>query len=282
MPVEPWPTVVVGGKEYWEVDHKFRIAKEADPNAQVPILVGTPNGGIAALGPLVKGDPGKHAEIDETINFTALEPGDTTPDSMSWTTITPPTDDTPGVYRLVAALHKGAKGDDGDTVLTPTDYGTPLAGQFLVVKGDLSGFEYQSQKIATRHLPTSFSSVSDSSGKATVATVSIPAKTHDYRVIVAAQVIVTGSSGPNVSVDLLCRMGDASTGNVVARCFGVGGAKDRLTIVSSSPANSNDAFDKVTAGNAMNFYLRTERASGSDSYSASDSTMLYEVWAIPV
>ncbi|MHA7703391.1 hypothetical protein ACX9NE_26740 [Mycobacterium sp. ML4] len=282
MPVEPWPTVVVGGKEYWEVDGKFRVAKESDPNAQVLILIGTPNGGIANVGPLVKGDPGQHAEIDETIDFTALEPEDPTPDSMSWTTITPPDDDTPGVYRLVAALHKGAKGDDGDTVLDPNDFDTPLAGQILVVNDAVDAFVLQNQKIATRHLPTAFTSVADSSGKATVATVSIPAKTHDYRVIVAAQVIVTGSSGPNVSVDLLCRMGDAVTGNVVARCFGVGGAQDRLTIVSSSPANSNDAFDKVTAGNAKDFYLRTERASGSDSYNASDSTMLYEVWAIPV
>lgn len=283
MPVEPYPTIVIGGKEYWEVDIKARLLKESDPNQQVTFLVGTPNGGIAALGPLVQGDPGQHAEIDEEIIITdVLEYEDATPDSMSWTTITPPTEDTPGVYQLNTTYRKGPKGDDGDTVLDPNDFDTPLAGQILVVNDAVDAFVLQNQKIATRHLPTSFSSVSDSSGKATVATVSIPAKTHDYRVIVAAQVIVTGSSGSNVSVDLLCRMGDAVNGNVVARCFGVGGAKDRLTIVSSSPANSNDAFDKVAAGNAKDFYLRTERMSGSDSYSASDSTMLYEVWAIPV
>lgn len=282
MPVEPWPTVVVGGKEYWEVDGKFRVAKESDPNAQVLILIGTPNGGIANVGPLVQGDPGQHAEIDEEVNITAvLEYDDPTPDSMSWTTLTPPDEDTPGVYRLNSTQRKGPAGEDGDTVLTPADYGSPLAGQFLVVKGDLSGFELASQKIPSRHVPATIVSVPSGNANYTMATISIAAKTYDYRPIVFAHTIITGT-GADVAVDLVCRMGAESGDNIVARCIGLPGAKDRLTIVSALAAGSGDSFDKVTAGNAKNFYLRTERSTGADTYTTSNTTTFFEIWAMPV
>lgn len=282
MPVEPWPTVVVGEKEYWEVDGKFRIAKESDPNAQVAILIGTPDGGIANVGPLVQGDPGQHAEIDETIVFTALEATDPTADSASWTTITPPTTETPGVYKLNLALHKGAKGDDGDTVLTPDDYSeSPLAGQILVVNDALDGFDLAAQKIATRHLPAMISSVPSGNANYTMSTISIAAKTFDYRPLVLAETIRVGT-GADVAVDLVCRMGGETDGDIVAKCTGLAGVTDRLSIVSACPAGSVDGFDKVAAGNAKNFHLRTERSTGADTYTASNTVTRFQIWAIPV
>ena len=283
MPVEPWPTVVVGEKEYWEVDGKFRVAKESDPNAQVLILIGTPNGGIANVGPLVQGDPGQHAEIDEEIVITdVLEYEDATPDSMSWTTITPPTEDTPGVYQLNTTYRKGPKGDDGDTVLDPEDYAeTPVAGQILAVKGDLSAFELVSPKPITRHVPATINSVPSGNANYTMATISIDAKTHDYRPIVFAHTIRVGT-GADVAVDLVCRMGGATDGDIVARCIGLPGVTDRLTIVSALAAGSGDSFDKVTAGNAKNFHLRTERSTGADTYTASNTVTFFQIWAVPV
>ena len=79
MPVEPYSTIVVDGKEYWEVDVKARIAKESDPDAEVLILVATPQGGAANLGPLVKGDPGKHTLFQTTVDLTPLAHDDPTP-----------------------------------------------------------------------------------------------------------------------------------------------------------------------------------------------------------
>lgn len=282
MPVEPWPTVVVGGKEYWEVDGKFRVAKESDPHAQVLILIGTPNGGVANVGPLVQGDPGQHAEIDEDVNVTVLEWDDPTADSMSWTTITPPDDDTPGVYQLNSTLRKGPPGADGDTVLDPTDYAeTPVAGQFLVVNSGLDAFELISQKIATRHVPATISSVPSGNANYTMGVISIAAKTFDYRPLVLAETIRVGT-GADVAVDLVCRMGGETDGDVIAKCTGLAGVTDRLQIVSALPAGSGDSFDKVTAGNAKNFYLRTERSTGSDTYTASSTVTRYQIWAIPV
>lgn len=281
MPVEPWPTVVVGGKEYWLVDLQCRLAKESDPNAQVPILIGTPNGGVASVGPLVKGDPGVHAELSTTINFTALEATDATPDSASFTVLTPPDDVTPGVYRLNLALHKGAKGDDGDTVLTPADFGSPIAGQILVINDAVTAFELRGQKVPTRHVPASLNNVPQGNANYTLGVVSVPAKTFDWRPMVFAHTIITGT-GSDVAVNLRARLNGETGGNIVAECRGLAGAKDRLTIVSAIPAGSADTFDKVSSGSPATVHLRTERASGSDTYTTASGDTFFEVWAIPI
>lgn len=282
MVAQPWPTVVVGGKEYWEVDIKGRIAKESDPDAGVLFLIGTPNGGIANVGPLVKGDPGVHAELDTTINFTALEAADATPDSASFTVITPPDDETPGLYQLNLKLHKGAKGDDGDTVLDPNDYDTPLANQILVVNDAVDAFELRNQKVATRHVPATLSNVPSGNANYTLGVVSVAAKTFDWRPMVFAHTIITGYGGSDVAVNLRARLNGETGGNIVAECRGLAGAKDRLTIVSAVPAGSGDTFDKVAAGSPATIHLRTERASGSDTYTTASGDTFFEVWAMPI
>lgn len=279
MPVEPWPTVVVDGKEWWEVDIKARILKESDPDSQVLFLVGTPNGGVGNVGPLVKGDPGVHAELLEEINFTALEPDDATPDSASFTIITPPDDDTPGEYQLNLALHKGLKGDDGDTVLDPGDFDGALVGQILVVGDD--EFILQDQKVTTQHRAASLNNVPSGNPSYTLGVITIDAATFDRRLIVAAQAVVVGT-GPDVAVDLLARLNGETGGNVIAACRGLAGTKDRLTICPASPAGSDGDFNKINAGDPATVHLRTERQSGSDTYTAANTSMLFEVWAVAI
>lgn len=282
MVAQPWPTVVVGGKEYWEVDIKGRIAKESDPDAGVLFLIGTPNGGVANVGPLVKGDPGVHAEIDTTVVNTVLEWDDSTPDSMSWTVLVPPTDDTPGVYQLNATQRKGPPGDDGNTILDPGDFGSPLAGQILVVNDAEDAFEARNQKVATRHVPATLNNVPSGNANYTLGVVSVAAKTFDWRPMVFAHTIITGYGGSDVAVNLRARLNGESGGNIVAECRGLAGAKDRLTIVSAIPAGSGDSFDKVAAGSPATIHLRTERASGSDTYTTASGDTFFEVWAMPI
>lgn len=281
MPVEPWPTVTVGGEDFWEVDIKARIAKESDPDSQVLFLIGTPNGGVGNVGPLVKGDPGVHAEILEAINFTALEPEDATPDSASFTIITPPDDETPGEYQLNLSLHKGLKGDDGDTVLDPDDFDGALATQMLVVNGDVDAFVLQDQKVPIQHRAASLNNVPSGNPSYTCGVISIAAVTYDRRVTVAAQAVIVGT-GPDVAVDLLARLNGETGGNVIAACKGLAGASDRLTICPASPAGSGDTFNKINAGDPATVHLRTERQSGSDTYTAANTSMLFEVWTHPI
>ena len=281
MTYEPWPTVTVGGKDYWEVDIKARVAKESDPNAQVLILVGTPNGGAAAVGPLVQGDPGKHAEIDTTIDFTALEPDDPTSDSASWTTVTPPDDTTPGVYQLSLALHKGAKGDDGATVLDPATFSATVAAQILQVNSDLSAFELADQRVAQVYRPATINNTPAGNANYTLATVPVSSKTFNRIIIPFGYVIVKGNTGPDVVVDFIARITTETSGNIIGRFPGVGGAVDRLSLVPATPTGTSD-YEKVAAGVSTNVYFRVERQSGSDDYTTSNTTTRCGVLALPI
>jgi len=253
-----------------------------DPTTGAPILMLRPTGGVGQAIPAVdRGEPGKHAELSTTINFTALTHDDPTAAAASFTTITPPTDDTAGVYRLNLSLHEGAPGEDGTTTIAPDDYGTPAAKQILVVSADTTAFELAAQKVGGQHWPTTFSAAAPGDTNKTLATIVVPAYNCDYRVEVEAQTIVTGT-GSNVSVDLVARLDNETAGNDIGRGFGVGGTKDRILLTTGPPAGSASTWNKITAGNGCTVYLRTEKQSGSDNYSTSVSTTRAVVRVLPI
>lgn len=280
MPTSPWPTVVVGGVEYWEIDAKLRVAKESDPNSQVLVLIATPNGGWTNLA-LVQGDPGQHAEIDEDINLTPLEPEDSTPDSASWTVLTPPDAETPGVYRLNLSIHKGAKGDDGDTVLDPSDYEATLGGQILVVNSAVDAFEIATQKSGMFTWPATIASTPSGNANYTLGVCSITARNNDCVIIPFGYVIITGT-GPDVAVDFLARLNGETGGNIIGKCPGVAGIKDRLLMQSGVVAGSSPGYNVVEAGNSATVHFRVERASGTDTYTTSDTSTMFGILVVDI
>ena len=90
------------------------------------IAVAAPTGGLGSFPALVKGDQGDRPTFD-TISYTFLDATDPTPDSAAWT------ETSPGLWKLHLVLHKGPKGDPGDTLLTPSDYAGAAAGKMLVI-----------------------------------------------------------------------------------------------------------------------------------------------------
>lgn len=282
MAVTSWNTTTIDGVEYLVIDTaKFRIPLDWDPSSNVFIAVAAPTGGLGNMPALVQGDPGSHAEIYPAINFSALEWDDPTPNSASWTTITPPTVSTPGVYRLNLALHTGEPGDDGDTIIDPDDYGTPVYKKILRVKSDLTGFEYQTQKVGDKYHPATLNSTPSGNPTFTLGIVSIPAQDFDWRPIVTGQTVIAGT-GSNLRVDLIARLNGESSGNDVGRGFGVAGTTDRLSICDGAPAGSADSWDKVLQGNSATVHLRVERQSGSDTFTTSASTTRFSVKVNPI
>jgi hypothetical protein len=276
-----WPTTDDG---LWYI-FDGQVLMPVDPTTGAPILMLRPQGGVAQAIPAVaNGLPGQHAEIDATVNLTALTHDDPTADGASWTTITPPDDDTPGVYRLNLTLHNGAPGDDGTTTLTTGSVsGTAAYKKIAQINSAADGFGYTSQKVGGRHFPVTINNTGSGNANSTLAVVSISAGTydHDYRVEVEGQTIVTGT-GANVLVDLVARLGNETSGNIIGRCFGLGGTKDRLVLSSGPPAGSADTWDKVSAGAGTTVYLRTEQQSGSDSYTTSSTTTRFCVTVRPI
>jgi hypothetical protein len=291
MPVEPWPTVIVGGTEYWEIPTLTRIAK-ADPDAQVFFLVGTPDGGVAAVGPLVKGDPGKHTEFQTAVDFTSLAWDDPTPSSAGVTVITPGSDTVSQVVQLALALHEGQPGADGTTSLDLDSIGgTAAAGKTVVVNATADGFDYQSIKVGDRYYPATVNSTPSGNPAYTLCPIAVPAHDFDWRPEVRGGAIVVGT-GADVTVDLVARLqvgavSAETSGNIIGRALGIAGQNPpphvfQAAVTAADITAGGTDYDKVPAGQSAIIYIRAERQSGTETFTTQASRTTASVKVAPI
>ncbi len=263
---------------------KLRIPLDFDPSSTVFLAVAAPDGALFNFPALVAGDPGATPAIDNTILFTALEPGDATADYASFNEIAP------DVYQLSLGLHKGLQGADGVMILDPTDYGTPVAGRTLVLNDTLDAFVYQAIKCGDRYRPASFAAAPSGNSAYTLATIPIGAMPWDWRPSAEGQCIIT-PTGADFQGDYLVRMSTAgvvngeTAGPIIARGFGPIGANTAglATVLSSAmAAGSSSTADKVLAGNTATLYVRVERQSGAQTFTTLAATTLCEARVNPI
>lgn len=274
--------------QYYIWNGEVRIPKTYDPASKAAVIMLGPPGGVAQIPALVQGDPGMPATIDTTINFTALAYDDPTADSASWTTITPGSSTVSPVYRLSLALHKGAPGAAGtNAILTASDITGTATDGYLLAKTTVSGTgkaTWIAPKVGGQYWPASISNTSGTDGQnRTLCSVAIsPAPAFDYRVRVHAQAVITGTV--NTRVDLIARLGNDTSGDIVGRGFGLSGVtSDRVTLVSGVPAGSASTVGKVSAGSTTTVFLRAEQqASTTDAYTTSSATTNFMVEVVPI
>lgn len=277
MPTETWNITTIDGKQYLVVDvAKFRIPLDWDPSSNMFFAVSYPDGGIGNFTALAKGDPGDVPTINSSITLTELAPDDPTPASASFTEVSPDT------YTLSLALHRGAKGDNGDTVLLPNDYGTGQAGDYLVVNSATDAFELTPQRVGDRYLPATIQSTPSGNAAYTLCTVAVPPQRFSWRPHVEGFCEITGT-GSDVKVDLVARLDSATAGNIVGRATQRAGQYPATHVLSSTPpAGSATGYDVVAAGASAVIYLRAERVSGSATFTTSSTTTGFSVTCLPV
>ena len=271
--------------QYYIWNGEVRIPKTFDPTTKAAIIMLGPPGGVAQIPALVQGDPGKHAEIDSTIVLNPLEYDDPTADSASWETIVAGSDEVSPVYRLTLNLHKGAPGSAAAvSLLTATDLtGTATDGYMLTKTAGASTVSWAPQRVGDQYWPATIPNTSGTDGQnRTLCSVSIPALPFAYRLRVFGQCAITGTA--NTRVDVLARLNNATSGDVVARSFGQAGATPPTNIlVSGVAAGSASTVGKVSAGSAATVYLRAEQqASTTDAYTTSSSTTSFMVEVSPI
>lgn len=271
----------IDGVQYLVIDvAQFRIPLDWDPSSNMFIAVAAPTGGLGSFPALVKGDPGDRPTFD-TINFTALEADDPTANSATWT------ETSPGVWKLNLVLHKGPQGIPGDTILTPSDFGTPLAGKIPVVNAALTNFELQFQKVGDRFVPATIANAPSGNALFTLCSVSIPAQDFDWRPEVSAQCVITPTA-TDVRVDLVARLNDAASGNIVGRGFGIVPISffsiyPVSTVLSSgAPPAASATYDRVLAGATSVIYLRAERVAGTGTFTTTSDTTWFNVRVRPI
>lgn len=288
MPETTWNQTVIDGVTYLVIDTaQFRIPLDFDASSSMFIAVAAPTGGLGNFPALVQGDVGPAPTL-APINPTFLEPTDPTPDSASWTELSP------GVWQLDLVIHKGPQGDTGDTVIDPDDFGTPLPGKILVVNAGMDGFEYASQKVGDRYVPATIANTPSGNSKYTLCAVPIPAQGFDWRPEISGQVSITPTA-TDVLVDLVARLdaGGGGTpevsGNIVGHAYGmtprdIWGTPIPTVIVMSSgpPAAATADYDKVPAGTAAVVYFRAERVAGNGTFTTTASKSRFCVWVRPI
>lgn len=269
---DPGPDIIdFQGQQMYRLHAELLWAYPFNPNS-APIILWAPMGGIgkANLPFMLKGDNGKGALLRQAIDFTALEYDDPTPDSATLVELTPGTDTTSQLSKLVLALHKGAPGADGTSTLNPATYGTPVYKRILQVNSAATGFEYTPQKVGGMYWPTGGGvtevAAGTGTGKVQVETISIAANTipFDWRPEVQGSTIVSASTADTV-VDLTARIGTVS-GTVVGKCKGIGGLVDRMILTSGPDAGTDPTTFKIAANAAATLLLVTEKQGGAGTY----------------
>ena len=275
-----WPLTPDG--QYYKAVGELLIPVDGRGMAMIMVK---PDGSMVGSGftAIEQGPPGQPAVLDLAPDVTWLEPGDPTADSYVFEEITPPTLSTPGVYRAVIVMHKPEKGEDGDTVLDPDDFEDVAVGKVIAVNADEDDFELVLPKIPEVFYPASISNVGSGNANATVAEIPIPSRPWARRVSAEGFGVVTGESA-DVRVNLLARLNNAASGNIVARCVGVA-QTERLSFSGGKPIEAGtvaDGYDQIAAGASATLYIRTERSAGSVTYTASASNAQYRAVTLPL
>jgi hypothetical protein len=274
-----WPTTADG--QYYLFEGQVLIP--VNPSTGVAQLILRPVGGMLVGVPAIEqGDPGQPANFSTTVNFTELAYDDPTAAGASLTELTPPTESTPGLYRLNYSVHAGPPGDDGAALITPDDYGTPVYGQLLSVNTGADGFELVYPKVGDSHTPASLNDTASGNPNSTLGLISIAPNTYpfDWRPRVSAYTVVTGEAA-DVRVDLVARLNGETGGNIIGRCPGIA-QTERLTLIPGKPAGSGDAWDRVAANAAATIHLRCERQAGSVTYTTSATTTWFTMEVQPI
>lgn len=270
----------------WPIDSSGRfylfegiIRIPIDPSTGVAQILLTPKGGmLVGVPPIADGDDGATPTISEEILLTALDWDDENPDEASWTEISSNT------YQLSLSLHKGAPGDAvaGDILDASDLTGTPTAKYVLAINSGANGVEIVPNKVGDRYFPASINSISSGNANATLCSVSIGPLPFDWRPIASGYCVITGT-GADVQVDVLARLDNASTGNIVGRGTQRAGQYPATHILQEGvPAGSAADYDKVLAGATKTIYFRTERQSGADTYTTSSTTTWFRVAVLPI
>lgn len=282
MPVTNWNTTTIDGDPYLVIDMaKLRVPLNWDASSRVFLAVAAPDGvdgdALFSYPALVSGDPGPAATLDGAVVVSAvLEYDDPTPDSASWTELSP------GVYQYTTTQRKGPPGSAPVVNIIGADdlTGTPTPNRILVVNATSDGMVYASQKVGDWYYPATINAQPSGQVSYVLTTIPVGAQDFDWRPDVDAQTSVTASGGTDVITDLVARLVDDG-GNELARCFGMTDT-ERLILAGGPPPGSPDGWDRVAAGVPVNVVVMTERRSGTNTVTTSTSTTRARVRVCPI
>lgn len=251
----------------------------------------TPSGGVSNLPALVQGDPGLSPTLRNVI-MTQIAYGTTAPAS-TWTLVTPGTSTVPAVYDLNLYVNSGAAGATGSSTnissAPDVEGGPPGSGtdgytlywvnadtkwKISAAKRTAGPFSVPNSSFTTAY--------NGNAGSYVVASIGVPAQPYAWRPVVHGGLYVTGTV--NTHVDLLCRLNNSTSGDIVGYGLGqTGVGPNAVTLQPSFGASiSTGSYGQIAAGASSTiFLLATQTASTTDNWQTVNTNGYFTVEAVP-
>lgn len=262
---------------WWRFQGEILVPKAWDPTKKATTIQLGQNGGVGNFPAVAQGERGPAPSLVPG-TLTELASDDPTPASWTFDEITD------GTYRVNASLHTGAKGEDGDSgpILDGSDYSATgqVANNLLAINSANNGVVSVKPRKGVFMYPASIATAAGQTS-VTLCTFAVPAQPYDCVPLLHGQAVITGSAA-DLRADLVARLTNETTGNVVARGLGVAGSTDRLTFASAPPPGATTGYNVIPANTATNIYVRIERQAGASTFSLAAGAALVQLELVTV
>ena len=259
-----------------------------DPSTGAAVCTFTANAGFGTLPAILQGQPGVPPEFQ--FSMTQVPYGTALPSQNPAVTIIDPGG--PGVPSQIGLnfyVNSGQPGSVGTFALALaadlTNARTAAVGQMLGITtaGSSPAFGFVTPPIAQMWWPSTINSTSSSStSNRTLCTVAVGPMDRPWFPLCSGQSVVTALDG-TAQVNLVARIGNATTGQIVATGIGVANQPDAITLQVGPPAGSTTGYGTIAAGVSTTIYFNAEQIGGTPAdYSTSSSTTTFSVGALVV
>jgi len=269
--------VSINGDNITITNATIDIINGNNPESGVVYIVITPEGGVGVLPFMAQGDPGQPT-LFPVIELEQVPHGDPLPTpNPEKTLLDPGGPGQPAKYALKFYLNAGADGQPGVfNISGAADLSaTPGAGhdKFVLEYRHSDGkWVPSAQRISTYYASGTINATAyGNTNPRQLSSISVPAMPWNWRPIVFAATTVTGTDGDSPTrVDLIARLGNADSGDVLGYGRGVIGANTigvQTVIIPNFAANQAvpGSYGRVASGAAADIYLRAEQVNPTTS-----------------
>ena len=259
-----------------------------DPTTGAAVCTFTAAAGFGTLPAILQGEPGLPPEFQ--ISMTQVPYGTALPSpNPTVTLIDPGGPGIPSQYSLNFYVNEGEPGSVGSFALALAadivGARTAAVGKMLGItsSGSTPAFGFVTPPVGSIWWPSTINSTgSSSTSSRTLCTVAVGPLDRPWFPLCFGQSVVTALDG-TAQVNLVARVGNASTGNIVAQGIGVANQPDAITLQAGPPAGSASGYGIINAGVATTVYFNAEQIGGTPAdYSTSASTTTFFVGALVV
>lgn len=243
---------------------------DIDPDTGTGSITITAAGGFAHLPNVLQGLPGLPPVFPAgQITTTQVPHGTAVPATNPAVTVIDPGG--PGLasqYGLEFFINSGADGNPGSFALAAAvdvlEATATILGQSLVVTQVTPSLQFGfASQMGQVYYPSVINSTGTSGGSnRTIATVPIPSLAYACKPVVSCQTLITPTDG-TAQVNLVARLGNATTGPIIGQGFGLPGQTCIVNIAFGPAAGSAPSVGVVNAATPTNVYFNVEQVGGT-------------------